>query len=132
MNGLRRFGKFNLVGLLGAVLQLLLFSLLIRAGHLSATMAAVIAVEIAIVHNYLWHERFTWRDREPLNLRQRMIRLWRFHAGNGMVSLTGNAALTYAFVEWLGVPTVISAVVAIALCAPANFWLADRWVYAAD
>jgi putative flippase GtrA len=129
--GILRFGKFNLVGLLGAVLQLLLFYLLIRAGHLSATIATVIAVEVAILHNYAWHERFTWRDREPLNLRQRMIRLCRFHAGNGLVSLTGNAALTYLFVEWLGVPSVISALAAIALCAPANFFLADRWVYAA-
>ena len=132
MNSVLRFGKFNLVGLLGAVLQLMLFYLLMRAGHLSTSPATVIAVEIAVLHNYVWHERFTWRDRAPLNLRQRIVRLCRFHAGNGLVSLAGNTALTYIFVEWLALPAVISAVAAIALCTPANFLLADRWVYATD
>lgn len=129
MRGVLRFGKFNLVGLLGAILQLLLFYLMNQVGHLPAPTATVIAVEMAILHNYVWHERFTWRDREPINFRQRTLRLCRFHAGNGLVSLAGNAALIYAFVEWLRVPAVISAAAAIALCAPANFLLADRWVY---
>ena len=82
-----------------------------------------------MLHNFLWHERFTWGDREPLNFQQRMVRLFRFHAGNGLISLAGNAALTYALVEWLELPAMVSAAAAIVLCAPANFLLADRWVY---
>ena len=129
MNTILRFGKFNLVGLLGAALQLAVFSLLVKNSHWPEAPAVLLAVEAAVLHNFLWHERFTWRDREAMNIRQRAVRLWRFHAGNGLLSLTGNAALTYVFVEWLGVPAIVSAAAAIALCAPANFLLADRWVY---
>ena len=131
MSRMLRFGKFNLVGLIGAVLQLLLFYLLMKACHVSETGATFIAVEIVILHNFLWHERFTWRDREPLSLRQRTIRLFRFHAGNGLISLFGNALLTYLLVEWLSLPAMASAVAAITLCAPANYFVADRWVYSA-
>lgn len=126
----QRFGKFNLVGAIGATLQLLLFTLLQRGLHWSAEVAAVFAVEIAVLHNFAWHERFTWSDRGLRDLRRRIVRLGRFHVGNGLVSLVGNAVLTHVLVDWLQAPAVPSAMAAIALCAPANFLLANRWVYA--
>ena len=133
MSGVRaqwlRFGRFNLVGLLGAALQLLVFFVLIRAFQIPAGAAAALAVEIAVLHNFLWHERFTWHDREPASLRQRAARLWRFHAGNGLISLLGNTVIVAIAVEWLHAPAVPAAVAAIAVCVPANFLVADRWVY---
>lgn len=124
-----RFGRFNAVGLLGAALQLMVFYLLMRALDLPAAAAALVAVEIAVLHNFFWHERFTWRDRQAPGLRQRAVRLGRFHAANALISLAGNTALTGVLVDWLHAPAMPSALAAIALCAPANFLLADRWVY---
>jgi putative flippase GtrA len=124
-----RFGKFSLTGLLGAALQVLLFDLLMKRLHLAEAVAAPIAVELVLVNNFLWHERFTWRDREVASLRQRAIRLGRFHAGNGLVSLAGNTALTWWLVEQIKLPALPSAVLSIAVCAPLNFLVADRWVY---
>lgn len=82
-----RFGKFNLVGLLGAALQMVLLWLLIKRFQVSALAATPVAVEIVVLHNLAWHERRTWRDRPAKNLRQRMVRFWRFHAANGLTSL---------------------------------------------
>lgn len=133
MTGFRRqcarFGKFNLVGLLGAALQLLTFHLLFRYAQVAAAAAAALSVEIAVLHNFLWHERFTWSDRQPDGLRQRAARLLRFQLSNGLIPLTANALLVSGLVEQLGVPALASALAAIAACAPLNFWLADRWVY---
>lgn len=128
MSEFARFGKFNLVGVMGAALQLVLLDLLIERFGLSAIVAAPIAVETAVLHNFFWHERFTWRDRET-GLRQRAIRLGRFHAGNGLVSLAGNTLLTYCLSHQLKAPPLASAVTAITLCSPINFLVADRWVY---
>jgi putative flippase GtrA len=124
-----RFGKFNLVGLMGAALQLVLLDQLMERFGLSGIVAAPIAVEIAVLHNFFWHERFTWRDQETVGPRQRAIRLWRFHAGNGLISLAGNTLLTYCLSHQLKTPPLASAVTAIALCAPINFLVADCWVY---
>lgn len=124
-----RFGKFNLVGLMGAVLQLLTFDLLFRYLQLAGAAAAAFSVEIAVLHNFLWHERFTWSDRQPAGLRQRAARLLRFHLSNGLIPLTANALLISWLVERLGAPALPSALAAIAVCAPLNFLLADRWVY---
>jgi putative flippase GtrA len=132
MNGIRRFGRFNLVGLAGAGVQLLVFDFLLRALHLPGVTATPIAVEMAVLHNFLWHERFTWRDRKASGLRERAVRLWRFHAGNGLISVLGNSAVTYVLMEWVNAHPLLAAIAAIAVCAPANFLLTDRWVYAPE
>ena len=124
-----RFGRFNLVGLLGAALQVLLFDLLLNCFHLAEVAATLIAVEITLLHNFFWHERFTWRDRGLIGPRPTAIRLLRFHASNGLISLTGNTMLTYCLVEKLKAPALPSALASIALCAPVNFLLADHWIY---
>ena len=133
MSGMRRqyarFGRFNLVGLCGAGLQLLLFELLSRGSHLPGALAAALAVELAVLHNFFWHEQFTWRDRGRPGFRGRALRLFRFHATNGLLSIGGNTLLVYCLVDQLNAPPLPSALAAIAVCAPINFLLADRWVY---
>lgn len=126
---LARLGKFNLVGLLGAALQLLLLYVLTRCFHMSTVAATPVAVEIVVLHNFAWHERFTWRDRQLKSTRQRTARLWRFHAGNGLTSLLGNTVLAYCLVERLKAPVLPSAMGAIVVCSLINFLVADRWVY---
>ena len=122
-----RFGRFNLVGLMGAALQLLLLDLLVECCGLSAVVAAPIAVETAVLHNFFWHERFTWRNQGAPH--QRAVRLWRFHAGNGLISIGGNTLLTYCLSHQLQAPPLASAVIAISLCSPINFLVADFWIY---
>lgn len=124
-----RLTRFGAVGLLGAGCQVLLLTLLVKGAHLPAVVATPISVEFTLLHNFVWHERFTWSDRAACTLSERTMRLWRFHAGNGAVSLLGNTALMYWLVERLKLPLTLSAVGVIAICAMANFVLADRWVY---
>jgi dolichol-phosphate mannosyltransferase len=121
--------RFSLVGLMGALLQLMLLFLLTTCFPVGSVIATLIAVEITILHNFIWHERFTWSDRGPKSFRHVTGRLWRFHAGNGLVSLGGNTLLAHYLVDRLKAPLVPTAIGAIILCSLANFLLADRWVY---
>ena len=63
MNTLIRWGKFNLVGAMGMVVQLAALALFNRvsAGHYLYATAA--AIELALVHNFVWHLHYMWRDR---------------------------------------------------------------------
>ncbi len=58
-----RWLKFNLVGGMGIAVQLLMLVVLKTGLHLNYLIATALAVETAVVHNFLWHERFTWADR---------------------------------------------------------------------
>lgn len=122
-----RFLKFNGVGVLGFVLQLGLLALMLRLGmhYLAAT---AVAVELTVLHNFLWHERWTWKDR-PAGAGDRARRLWRFHATNGLVSLAGNLVIMRVLVGLLGMPPIPANLVSVLACAIVNFTASDRFVF---
>lgn len=118
---LRRWATFNAVGAMGVAVQLAALAALVRWGGLNYLVATAIAVEAAILHNFAWHQRWTWRDRPTAGVRDLGIRLARFHVMNGAVSLAGNLALMAALTGVLGLDPVIANVAAIAGCSLVNF-----------
>ena len=128
MNTFFRWGKFNLVGAIGVVLQLSALTLFNRwtAGHYLIASAA--AIELSLLHNFVAHLHFTWRDRR--NRSTRFAQLVRFHLSNGLVSMVGNLALMQILVHEAHVPVLISNGIAILCCSMVNFCVGDNWVFA--
>ena len=56
-------------------------------------------------------------------------RLFRFNAGNGLISLIGNIVLMWLFVSLMGVNYMIANVIAIAACSVLNFYVSDRLIF---
>jgi putative flippase GtrA len=123
-----RFVRFNAVGAGGMVLQLATLAVLVRCTDTPLLLATLAAVEIAVLHNFAWHERWTWRDRAAVNNLERGLRLLRFHALNGVVSLVGNVVITVALVGQ-GAHPVVANLVAIATCSLVNYAAVDRLVF---
>lgn len=55
-----RAGRFALVALGGLVIQLALLHVLTRFASLDYRAATTLAVEAAVINNFVWHERWTW------------------------------------------------------------------------
>ncbi len=130
MNALIRFGKFNFVGGLGMGVQLAALDLFNRwmAGHYLYASAA--AIEMALLHNFVWHLHFTWRDRrDGASWLRPCIR---FHLSNGFVSLLGNLALMRLLVGAAHLPILAANLIAILCCSMANFSLGNNWAFAFD
>ena len=126
----RRWLKFNVVGAFGTAVQLGTLVLLKSALHMNYLLATALAVEISVLHNFVWRERYTWPDRALSGWRGRLKSLAAFHLTNGLVSIVGNLLLMRLFVGQLRIPYFIANVVAIAMCGLANFALADRVAFA--
>lgn len=58
----RRFYLFCFVGLLGVFVNLIVLEILLHMLHLQPVTASVIASFIAMVNNYVWNDRLTWKD----------------------------------------------------------------------
>ncbi len=129
MNTLIRWGKFNLVGAMGMVVQLAALALFNRwtAGHYLYATAA--AIELALLHNFVGHLHYTWRDRRGYSAL--IGQFMRFHLSNGLVSMVGNLALMRILVHEAGIPLLVSNSIAILCCSIVNFCLGDRWAFAA-
>ena len=76
---LQRWIKFHTVGLMGMCVQLTMLPLLKSGFGLDYLPATVLAVEAAVLHNFAWHEKFTWKDRASLHYNDVVKRLLRFN-----------------------------------------------------
>ena len=130
MRTLLRWLKFNLIGIVGAALQLWVLHLFLRAG-VEYLQATALAVEAALLHNFAWHQRYTWADRPTDDMGAVVARLVRFHLSNGMVSIVGNVLLMRWLKGEMGIPVLVANIIAILLCSLVNFVLGDRFVFGA-
>jgi putative flippase GtrA len=124
-----RWVRWGAVGTLGLGLQLTTLVALIRVPGVHYLTATFMAVAGAIVHNFLWHERWTWADRPSRNLGHRLTRFARFTAITGLVSIAGNVALTATYVEYLKLPLLAANLLAVASISAVNFAAAHHLVF---
>ncbi len=119
--------KFNAVGALGFALQSgALFVFTHNTYRVSYLLATAAAVELAVLHNFVWHQRWTWSDRPSSTTGETLRRLAKFNITNGAVSITGNLVLMSILVGRLGLPITGANVLSVAACSIFNFILADR------
>lgn len=121
-----RWWKFNAVGAMGIVVQLVALTLLKSGLHVNYLLATALAVEAAVVHNFFWHERYTWADRQPAS---RLIQLAKFNLSNGAISILGNVALMRVLVGTIGLHYFVANALSIACCSLLNFVVSDRLVF---
>jgi len=122
-----RWLKFNAVGAIGIVVQLaalVVFKSLLGVQYLIATG---LAVEIAVLHNFAWHERWTWKKRTTKQAV--MKRLLRFNLTTGALSILTNLLLMRVLVGVFHLPLLPANLLAIAMTSLANFAVSELWVF---
>lgn len=126
---LARWTAFNIVGAAGIAVQLAVLAILVHVCRLPALAATALAVEAAVLHNFAWHQRWTWKDRPAGSLRELTARLARFHVLNGAVSMAGNLLLVALLTRALRLDPVAASAVAIVVCALVNFVASESLVF---
>lgn len=124
-----RWWKFNFVGMIGIGVQFAALFLLRGVLGFDYLFATAVAVEAAVVHNFIWHEQFTWSDRVRSSWRQSVPRFVRFNLTNGAVSILGNLALMRVMVGEGNMNYLVANAISIALCSITNFLVSEQWVF---
>lgn len=91
--------------------------------------ASILAVEAAILHNFIWHGRWTWADRRRTSRNPIIVRFLYFHLANGMTSLSGILLLVPIFVDTVSFDSRLANILSIAICSVINFFAGDRFVF---
>ncbi len=125
---IRRLLKFHFVGAIGIGVQLCFLFLFKTVLHFNYLLATGLAVECAVVHNFLWHEHYTWSDRRD-DRGGALRRLMRFNLSTGLISIVGNLLLMRLLVGTLHLQYMVANIFAIGSCSLANFWASDRMVF---
>ena len=120
-----RLIKFSIVGTIGAGINTLFLWILTDFAGLFYLFSSVIAIEIAIIIQFLINDRWTFRERKTKHLRQffkRILKsnLWR---SGGLVV---NAAILYLLTEYAGLYYLISNIFGIICAFLLNYTLESR------
>jgi dolichol-phosphate mannosyltransferase len=122
-----RIWKFGFVGLLGVAVNLGLLYLLGVTFGLYKGLAWFLAVDASIVHNFAWHEWFTWRDRRQAGGFALIRDALAFHlAAAGTMLING---LIFLALSLMGAPLLLAGATGIVGGTVFNFITADRWVF---
>ena len=125
----RTWLKFNAVGIIGVGVQLAALAILRTGLGADYLVATFLAVEAAVLHNFIWHERWTWVERTRQKAGGVIGRLFRFHLANGLISIAGNLVLMWLFVSRLHLHYFLANLIAIGTCSIVNFFASDRLVF---
>jgi dolichol-phosphate mannosyltransferase len=125
-----RWLQFNAVGGIGIGVQLAALALFKSALGIHYLAATVLAVETAVVHNFVWHELWTWGERRG-SYRQTLGRLARFNLTTGALSILSNVVLMRVLVGRFGMHYLAANLIAIALTSVANFLVSEFVVFRA-
>lgn len=123
---IRRWIRFNVVGITGVTVQIFTLFLLARVAGLHYLAATALAVEASVVNNFIWHKRWTWADRAQQGTLRLLLR---FHLTSGLLSIAGNLLLMWLLAGAAGLSPMLANLITITLCSLMNFTLSDRIVF---
>lgn len=118
-----KFIKFALVGVAGILVNNLALYLFYDVGRLPLLFASPLAVEVAVVHNFVLNNRWTF-SQDGLSL----LRFVKFNS----VSLVGmliTVGVMYTLVTLVGVHYLLANLLGIALATVSNFGLNLFWTW---
>jgi putative flippase GtrA len=125
-SGLVRWLKFNAVGAVGIGVQLAVLTALKSGLGLNYLLATGMAVEAAVLHNFFWHERFTWADRRGHSSFERLAK---FNLTTGAISILGNLVAMKLLFEVGHLEYLFANLLSIAGCSIVNFLVVDRAIF---
>jgi putative flippase GtrA len=121
--------KFYAVGGIGIGVQLLALFVFKRVLGWHYLLATALAVEMAVLHNFTWHQVWTWKDRPTEGWRPVAVRALRFNLTTGLTSILSNLVVMAAATGYLGVHYLVANAAAIAITAVVNYLVSDWFVF---
>jgi putative flippase GtrA len=128
---IERAGRFFVTGLAGFVCQIATLMALVTLFSMNYVIATILAIELAIVFNYVCHEHWTWKDRPVPRAHERWARLVRFNVMTGLTSIGGGVIITALLVESSGLSPLVANVLSVVVLGLVNFAGANTLVFRA-
>jgi putative flippase GtrA len=123
-----RLRRFATVGTVAAAVQTALLWAFVEHLGLHYLVAAVIAIEITIVLQYVLNNSWTFRPSRHRTLRSYAAGLVRTNLVRG-TAIPIQAAILFALVAWGDVVYVVANLVAIAISGVYRYYLDSRWTW---
>jgi len=124
----RRFVIFAIVGISGIVVNTLLLWMGTDLLDIPYQIASLFAIQCAIVNNYVWNRRFTWRDRSLPGRRPTLRTFGQFTLVSWIAGAL-NWLLLILLTEWADLYYLFANLIAIFVASLVNYLANDLWTF---
>jgi putative flippase GtrA len=118
-----QLAKFCVVGASGYVVNLAVYTVLLRGAGLHYAPAAIVSFLVAVTNNYTWNRAWTFRGARGHVVLQGL----RFLVVSSLA--LGANLVVLSILVWLGVDEVLAQAIAIVLVTPVNFVGNKLWSF---
>ncbi|MBW2037891.1 MAG: glycosyltransferase family 2 protein [Deltaproteobacteria bacterium] len=124
------FARFSIVGMSGIIVNYGIFCFLRMAFGMPHILAALLAIEISILTNFILNNFWTWRFRNLQGHLGLLKRILAYHLVAGIAAFGGNWGTLFVLADIFGMNIDQSYVLGIGIGMLINFFLNDRWTFA--
>lgn len=125
----QRVIKFGVVGGSGVIVNAGIFYALTKSSTIDYRLLSPIAIECAIINNFLWNHLWTWADKKTVRKRHVFQRLLKFNLSSGLTALVVNWGILILCYEVFGMNKYLSNLIGIALGTGLNFLVSHFWTF---
>jgi dolichol-phosphate mannosyltransferase len=123
-----RLLKFGLVGTWGFLVNMFFLWFLTEIAGLYYLFSSILAIEIALVNNYVLNDLWTWRDRGKKGKKEYLKRMLQYHIAASVATLV-NIAILWILTQLFGIYYLVSNVFGILCGMTLNYFVNDRWTF---
>src|SRR5687767_3249991 len=127
----KKWLRYNAIGVMGVGVQLSVLIALKTMFDLNPFVATFFAIQCALIHNFFWHQRWTWRGTATAGKGASFRRFLRFTSSSGTISTLGTIGFTALLLQAVNLPYIVCNVMAIGACNIANFLFSHNFVFQA-
>jgi len=92
--------------------------------------ASLMAIEISIIHNFVWYRYWAWGDRVEAGSRPAFLRqLVLYNAATGLVDLSVNVSILWLLYKVFGVYYLIANIIGMILGPFFKFWINEKLIF---
>ncbi len=121
--------KFGLVGISGVGVNQGILWLLVEQVSLDYKIASIIAIECAIISNFMLNNLWTWQEIRCKSWGQYGTRLLKFNLSSGITALLFNWLTLILLTEYVGIHYLIANIMGIVCAAFFNFIISHYWTF---
>jgi putative flippase GtrA len=122
-----RGGKFMIVAWLGMLVNTGCLYLFKGVFGIRLIPASILAIEIAIIHNFIWFRLWTWKDRP--NKQPFFRQLIKFNVATGAVDFAANVTVLWSLATIVGIHYLVANILGMIAPPFIKFWLNERFIF---
>ncbi|HEY3295553.1 MAG TPA: GtrA family protein [bacterium] len=122
--------RFMIVAWIGMAVNTALLFLFKGVMGIPLIPASLLAIEIAILHNFIWLRYWAWSDRKTDNQRPPFWKqLIVYNLATGAVDLMANVTILWVLATLFGVHYLVANIIGMILGPFIKFWVNDKLIF---